>query len=58
MSFIMIILHFQILIFSLFPTMPRHNLGKIAPLVKSLCKKHNLPYRCSPLFTAFGDIVR
>lgn len=42
----------------LFPTMPRHNLGKIAPLVKSLCKKHNLPYRCSPLFTAFGDIVR
>lgn len=46
------------LIFSLFPTMPRHNLGKIAPLVKSLCKKHNLPYRCSPLFTAFGDIVR
>lgn len=44
--------------FSLFPTMPRHNLYKVAPLVLSLCKKHHIPYTVKPLFTAFGDIVR
>ena len=43
---------------SLFPTMPRHNLYKIAPLVKSLCEKHNIPYIVKPLGTAFADIVR
>lgn len=42
----------------LFPTMPRHNLYKIAPLVQTLCKKHNIPYTVKPLGTAFGDIVR
>ena len=44
--------------FSLFPTMPRHNLHKVAPLVKSLCKKHNIDYVCLPLFGAFGHIIR
>ncbi|XP_005090573.1 acyl-CoA (8-3)-desaturase isoform X1 [Aplysia californica] len=42
----------------LFPTMPRHNLYKIAPLVKSLCEKHNVSYVVKPLSTAFADIVR
>jgi len=42
----------------LFPTMPRHNLYKIAPLVKSLCEKHNIPYVVKPLSTAFADIIR
>ncbi|GFO18483.1 fatty acid desaturase 2-like [Plakobranchus ocellatus] len=42
----------------LFPTMPRHNLYKIAPLVKSLCEKHGVPYQVKPLSTAFADIVR
>ncbi|KAK3083286.1 hypothetical protein FSP39_018599 [Pinctada imbricata] len=41
----------------LFPTMPRHNLHKVAPLVRSMCKKHGLPYRIKPLLGAFGDIV-
>ena len=41
----------------LFPTMPRHNLHKVAPLVKSLCKKHNIDYVCLPLFGAFGHII-
>ena len=41
-----------------FPTMPRHNLYKIAPLVKSLCEKHGIPYQVKPISTAFGDIVR
>lgn len=41
----------------LFPTMPRHNLYKIAPLVKSLCEKHGVPYTVKPLWQAFKDIV-
>ncbi|PVD37650.1 hypothetical protein C0Q70_00248 [Pomacea canaliculata] len=41
----------------LFPTMPRHNLHKAAPLVKSLCKKHGLDYQSKTLFTAFADII-
>lgn len=41
----------------LFPTMPRHNLYKIAPLVKSLCEKHGVPYVVKPLGRAFKDIV-
>ncbi|KAH9622074.1 hypothetical protein KSS87_007324 [Heliosperma pusillum] len=28
----------------LFPRMPRHQLRKISPFVKELCKKHSLPY--------------
>lgn len=42
----------------LFPTMPRHNLYKIAPMVKSLCEKHGVSYQVKPLWTAFADIVR
>lgn len=43
---------------SLFPTMPRHNYWKVAPLVKSLCAKHGIEYHCKPLLTAFADIVQ
>lgn len=43
---------------SLFPTMPRHNYWKVAPLVKSLCAKHGIEYQCKPLLTAFADIVQ
>ncbi|XP_032080806.1 acyl-CoA (8-3)-desaturase-like [Thamnophis elegans] len=42
----------------LFPTMPRHNYYKVAPLVKSLCAKHNIKYECKPMLTAFADILR
>ncbi|XP_012884487.1 PREDICTED: fatty acid desaturase 2-like protein FADS2P1 [Dipodomys ordii] len=42
----------------LFPTMPRHNYHKVAPLVKSLCAKHGLQYVNKPMLKAFGDIVR
>jgi len=38
--------------------MPRMHYGTVAPLVKSLAKKHGVTYRCKPLFTAFADIVR
>jgi len=41
----------------LFPTMPRHNLYKIQPLVQSLCKKHNIAYVNKPLGVAFLDII-
>ncbi|XP_064598225.1 acyl-CoA 6-desaturase-like [Liolophura sinensis] len=41
----------------LFPTMPRHNYHKVAPLVQSLCRKHGLNYQSKGLFEAFKDIV-
>ncbi|XP_051823129.1 fatty acid desaturase 3 isoform X2 [Antechinus flavipes] len=41
----------------LFPTMPRHNYHKIAPLVKSLCAKHGLSYEVKPFAQALMDIV-
>lgn len=41
----------------LFPTMPRHNLYKIQPLVRSLCEKHNIPYVVKPMGQAFLDIL-
>nr|ATY93170.1 fatty acid desaturases 6 [Strongylocentrotus intermedius] len=42
----------------LFPTMPRHNYVRIAPLVKSLCKKHGVDYKTKTLLEGFADIVR
>ncbi|XP_004683525.2 PREDICTED: fatty acid desaturase 2-like protein FADS2P1 [Condylura cristata] len=42
----------------LFPTMPRHNYHRVAPLVRSLCAKHGLPYVNKPMLKAFGDIAR
>lgn len=42
---------------SLFPTMPRHNYRRVAPLVKALCAKHGLNYEVKPFLTALVDIV-
>lgn len=42
----------------LFPTMPRHNLYKIQPLVRSLCKKHGIPFQVKSLMTSFADIIK
>nr|ADC34632.1 delta-8 sphingolipid desaturase [Primula auricula] len=36
----------------LFPRLPRCNLRKVSPVVKDLCKKHNLPYRSLSFFEA------
>ncbi|XP_053252531.1 acyl-CoA (8-3)-desaturase-like isoform X1 [Podarcis raffonei] len=41
----------------LFPTMPRHNYWKVAPLVKSLCAKHGIDYHSKSLLQAFADIL-
>ncbi|XP_025140972.3 fatty acid desaturase 3 isoform X1 [Bubalus bubalis] len=43
---------------SLFPTMPRHNYRRVAPLVKALCAKHGLSYEVKPFLTALVDIIR
>lgn len=37
--------------------MPRHNYHKVAPLMRSLCAKHGLPYVNKPMLKAFGDIA-
>uniref|UniRef100_R4GC11 Fatty acid desaturase domain-containing protein n=1 Tax=Anolis carolinensis TaxID=28377 RepID=R4GC11_ANOCA len=42
----------------LFPRMPRHNFWKVTPLVKSLCHKYGIEYKCKPLLTAFADILQ
>ncbi|KAE8698426.1 Delta(8)-fatty-acid desaturase [Hibiscus syriacus] len=36
----------------LFPRLPRCHLRKISPLVKDLCKKHNLAYNCASFWKA------
>ncbi|XP_073073764.1 fatty acid desaturase 3 isoform X2 [Manis javanica] len=41
----------------LFPTMPRHNYRRVAPLVKALCAKHGLSYEVKPFLTALADII-
>ncbi|XP_070344076.1 fatty acid desaturase 3 isoform X4 [Equus asinus] len=42
----------------LFPTMPRYNYHKVAPLVKALCAKHGLRYEVKSVPTALVDIIR
>lgn len=42
----------------LFPTMPRHNLLKVRPLVQELCKKHNLAYQSKPFFGCLSAILK
>ncbi|KAK0411688.1 hypothetical protein QR680_005782 [Steinernema hermaphroditum] len=38
----------------LFPTMPRHNLNKVMPLVKEFCKENDLPYMVDDYFTGWS----
>ncbi|XP_071261356.1 acyl-CoA Delta-6 desaturase-like isoform X1 [Salvelinus alpinus] len=42
----------------LFPTMPRHNYHLVAPLVRTLCEKHGIPYQVKTLQNAIIDVVR
>uniref|UniRef100_A0A674APV4 Fatty acid desaturase 2 n=1 Tax=Salmo trutta TaxID=8032 RepID=A0A674APV4_SALTR len=41
----------------LFPTMPRHNYHLVAPLVRTLCEKHGIPYQVKTLKKAIIDVV-
>ncbi|EGT52550.1 hypothetical protein CAEBREN_23772 [Caenorhabditis brenneri] len=38
----------------LFPTMPRHNLNTVMPLVKQFCEENGLPYMVDDYFTGFS----
>ncbi|XP_012941605.1 fatty acid desaturase 2 [Aplysia californica] len=42
----------------LFPTMPRHNLPKVAPLVRSVCEKHGISYQVKTFTEGITDTVR
>ncbi|XP_021906194.1 delta(8)-fatty-acid desaturase 2 [Carica papaya] len=42
----------------LFPRLPRCHLRKISPVVKDLCKKHNLPYRSLSFWEANKSTIR
>nr|XP_061812728.1 acyl-CoA Delta-4 desaturase-like [Nerophis lumbriciformis] len=42
----------------LFPTMPRHNYHRVAPLVRALCEKHNIAYQVKTLRKGLTDVIR
>lgn len=42
----------------LFPTMPRHNLSTVAPRVKAWCEANGLPYQCTGIGEAVGDVLQ
>ncbi|CAI5449813.1 unnamed protein product [Caenorhabditis angaria] len=37
----------------LFPTMPRHNLNTVMPMVKEFCRENDLPYMVDDYFTGY-----
>jgi len=41
----------------LFPRMPRQNLKKIRNFIEPLCKKHNLTFTSTTIFTALFDLI-
>eukprot|EP00762_Andalucia_godoyi_P003428 ANDGO_04330.mRNA.1 Bifunctional delta 6-fatty acyl acetylenase/desaturase len=40
----------------IFPTMPRHNYGIVAPRVRAICKKHNVTYTSTGFVEAFLEM--
>ncbi|XP_061138315.1 acyl-CoA Delta-6 desaturase-like isoform X2 [Syngnathus typhle] len=40
----------------LFPTMPRHNYHRVAPLVRALCEKHNISYQVKTMGEGLVDV--
>ncbi|TPX60662.1 hypothetical protein PhCBS80983_g01612 [Powellomyces hirtus] len=41
----------------MFPIIPRHNLGKVAPHVEKICKKNGIPYHSTTLATGLYEVV-
>jgi len=41
----------------LFPTMPRHNLLKVKPIVEEFCKNYNLPYQSLPFSSCMKEVL-
>ena len=50
-------LHFQIE-HHLWPTIPRHNLYKVQPVVEALCRKHRIPYRVATMWEGTLDVLQ
>ncbi|BBG00341.1 fatty acid desaturase [Pseudonocardia saturnea] len=42
----------------LFPSMPRPNLARAAPLVRAYCAEHGIPYTETSLIRSYGIVVR
>jgi linoleoyl-CoA desaturase len=42
----------------LFPDMPSSRYGEIAPRVRDICKRYNLPYNTGPFFSQWGKVQR
>jgi linoleoyl-CoA desaturase len=42
----------------LYPDMPSSRYGEIAPRVREICKKYNLPYNTGPFFKQWGGVQR
>jgi fatty acid desaturase len=42
----------------LFPNMPRPNLRRAQPLIRTFCQDHNLPYTEASLFGSYAEAVR
>jgi len=41
----------------LFPTMPRHNLLKVKPIIEKFCKEHGLPYQSLPFHDCMAEVL-
>jgi len=41
----------------LFPTMPRHNLLKVKPIIEKFCKENNLMYQSLPFSSCFKEVI-
>ncbi|CAE7910165.1 sld1 [Symbiodinium sp. KB8] len=42
----------------LFPRLPRHNLGQVAPRVRALCKKYDVPYVLDSFLDTVWDVLK
>lgn len=42
----------------LFPTMPRHNLGRMSAMVRRTCEKHGIPYHATTLWDGTLEVLR
>ncbi|KIH47021.1 hypothetical protein ANCDUO_22922 [Ancylostoma duodenale] len=42
----------------LFPTMPRHNLSKVMPIVKQFCADNGLPYMVDDYLTGWKEEIQ
>ncbi|KAJ3101890.1 hypothetical protein HDU97_001003 [Phlyctochytrium planicorne] len=41
----------------MFPSIPRHQFGRVQPLVESLCKKHGIPYHRTSFWAGIGEVI-